>query len=82
MEKLTRHWDDILSELKPYNHSVAGVLRSCKPAYIDGNRVTIEASYAFHKDKLSEMKTLEKIADVMKKLFGERPNVFVELKKK
>ncbi len=79
LEKLTEHWADFISELKPYNHSVAGVLRSARPKSIEHGIVTIEAFYPFHKDKLSESKTKDVLVSVLKKLFGEKVNVEIVL---
>lgn len=82
IEKLTEHWTDVINELKPYNHSVAGVMRSTRPKALVNGIVTIEAFYSFHKEKLSETKTREIIANVLKKLFGEKVKVDVVLGKK
>ncbi|OGG31294.1 DNA polymerase III, subunit gamma and tau [Candidatus Gottesmanbacteria bacterium RIFCSPLOWO2_01_FULL_46_9] len=82
LEKLAEHWIDVISELKPYNHSVAGVMRSTRPKTVAGGIVTIEAFYTFHKDKLSESKTKDMVSEVLKKLFGEKVKVEVVLGKK
>lgn len=82
LEKLTDCWPDVIAELKPHNHSVAGVMRSTRPKAVSGGIVTIEAFYTFHKDKLSETKTRETLGTVFKKLFGEKVKVEVVLGKK
>ncbi|MDP1722672.1 MAG: DNA polymerase III subunit gamma/tau [Candidatus Gottesmanbacteria bacterium] len=81
-EKLIEHWKDVIDELKPFNHSVAGVMRSTRPKEVVDGIVTIEAFYKFHQEKLSEVKTREVIAGVLKKLFGEKVRVEVVLGKK
>lgn len=82
LEKLTEHWPDFIAATKPYNHSVSGVLRSARPARVSRGIVTITAFYPFHKEKLSEVKTREVLAGVLKKLFGEKVHVEIELGKK
>lgn len=82
LEKLDQHWKDVIDELKPLNHSVAGVMRSTRPKEVVDGIVTIEAFYKFHQEKLSEVKTREVIAGVLKKLFGEKVRVDVVLGKK
>jgi DNA polymerase-3 subunit gamma/tau len=82
LEKLTEHWKDFIEELKPLNHSMAGVLRSARPKSVDHGIVTIEAFYQFHKDKLSESKTKDVLIQVLKKLFGEKAKVEIVLGKK
>jgi DNA polymerase-3 subunit gamma/tau len=81
-EKLAEHWKDFIEELKPFNHSVAGVLRSARPKSVVRGIVTIEAFYPFHKDKLSESKTKDVLIQVLKKLFGEKVKVEIVLGKK
>lgn len=82
LEKLTDCWPDFIQSMKPYNHSVAGVLRSARPKAVEGGIVTIEAFYKFHEEKLGEIKTREALATVLKKLFGENVKVDVVLGKK
>lgn len=82
VEQLANHWADVIAELKPYNHSVAGVMRSTRPKSVVNGIVTIEAFYTFHRDKLSEAKTKEVLVTVFKKLFGEKVKVEVVLGKK
>lgn len=82
IEKLTEHWRDVIDEMKPFNHSVAGVMRSTRPKTVKDDIVTIEAFYPFHQEKLSEVKTRDAIALVLKKLFGEKVKVEVVLGKK
>mgnify|MGYP001570412922 FL=1 len=82
LEKLTDCWPDFIESMKPYNHSVAGVLRSARPKAVEGGIVTIEAFYKFHQEKLGETKTREALAQVLKKLFGENVKVDVILGKK
>lgn len=82
LEKLTEHWKDFIEELKPFNHSVAGVLRSARPKDVSRGIVTIEAFYSFHKDKLSESKTKDVLSQVLKKLFGEKVKIDIVLGKK
>ncbi|MBI3343215.1 DNA polymerase III subunit gamma/tau [Candidatus Gottesmanbacteria bacterium] len=82
LDKLTEHWRDIIDEMKPFNHSVAGVMRSTRPKAVKDGIVTIEAFYPFHQEKLTEGKTRDMIAVVLKKLFGEKVKVEVVLGKK
>jgi hypothetical protein len=82
MEKLVEHWPDFIIAMKPNNHSVAGVLRSSRPKAVEGGIVTIEAFYKFHQEKLSENLVRQQLADVLKKLFGEKVKVEIVLGKK
>lgn len=79
LEKLTECWRDFIEATKPYNHSVAGVLRSARPKDVKDGIVTIEAFYKFHQEKLAEPKTREALSGLLKKLFGEKVRVEVTL---
>lgn len=82
LEKLTEHWKDVIEEVKPFNHSISGVLRSTRPASVENGIVMIEAFYPFHKERLCEVKSKEIISNVLKKLFGEQVKVEIMLGKK
>lgn len=82
LTKLVECWPDVISELKSYNHSIAGVLRSTRPKNVSENRVTIEAFYKFHQEKLSEPRVKDALCVVFKKLFGKAVTVEIVLGKK
>jgi len=82
LEKLTSHWSDFIETLKPFNHSVAGVIRGARPKSVEGGVVTIEAFYKFHQERLSDPKVRDILANVLKKLFGATVKVEVVLGKK
>lgn len=82
LERLTECWPDVIEATKPFNHSVAGFLRSTRPKSIKDGIVTMEAFYSFHKEKLSEVKTRETLGEVFRKLFGVKVKVEVVLGKK
>ena len=82
LEKMSEHWPDIIAATKPFNHSVAGFLRSARPKGVKNGIVTIEAFYTFHREKLAEAKVTELLETVLKKLFGEKVKVEVVLGKK
>ncbi|MGH7246010.1 MAG: DNA polymerase III subunit gamma/tau [Candidatus Levyibacteriota bacterium] len=73
--------ENIIYKVKPYNHSVAGVLRGCSIRSIDDKEIIFETAYKFHKEKLNETKTLEILEKAIKEITGKTPKVLVELKK-
>ncbi len=82
LDKLIEHWRDFIEELKPFNHSIAGVLRSSRPKAVGDGIVTIEAFYKFHQERLSEPKIRDALAAAVKKLFGAKVKVEIVLGKK
>ena len=83
--EVTKEWQDVfwksvISEMKQYNHTVAGVLRSCSVKNYDKKQLIIETAYKFHKERLDEVKTQEALAAVCKILTGNDLKIAVELK--
>lgn len=73
-------WPSIIEKVKPFNHSVAGVLRGCRLVNFDGKKLTIEASYKFHKERLEEPKAAEIIKKTVNSITGKNIEVNVCLK--
>lgn len=71
--------DNIIYKVKPYNHSVAGVLRGCKIKEISDAEIIFETPYKFHKERLEERKTCEIIEGAIKDITGKKLSVVVQL---
>jgi len=69
-------WGKLLSEVKPFNHSVEAFLRSARPSAIERNTAVIEVYYPFHKDRLSEDRNRRIVEDAIRKLL--EVNLLVE----
>lgn len=63
-------WKEIIAGVKPHNHSVAALLRSCRPKQFDGKFLTIEAFYKFHQEKLSVAKVRNLLEETLKEILG------------
>lgn len=72
--------ENLIYKVKPYNHSVAGVLRGCSVKSLDGTQLILETAYAFHREKLAEAKILEILEKVTREITGKQLRVMVELK--
>jgi len=73
-------WLSLIDKVKAYNHSIAGVLRGCSVKSYDGKSLIIEAKFKFHKDKLSEPKTLEVLGEACREITKKNVKVEVLLK--
>ena len=51
---IRKKWNDVLSAIKPLNHSLILFLSNCQPISIENNQLTIATQYSFYKDKLNE----------------------------
>lgn len=66
-------WPDILKAVKPHNHSVEALLRSTRPVEFDGDMLTLEVFYKFHKDKLETDKCRQIVGEAVGEVFGTDP---------
>ncbi|HSD98113.1 MAG TPA: DNA polymerase III subunit gamma/tau [Patescibacteria group bacterium] len=73
--------ENLIYKVKPYNHSVAGVLRGCAIASRTDESIVFATAYAFHKEKLEEQKIKEILQQVVREVTGKNLKVMVELKK-
>lgn len=58
-------WNSVLTAIKPYNHSLEALLRSCRPVKLEDGTLTLKVFYKFHKERLEEIRNrslLEKVA--------------------
>ena len=54
MVKIEEEWGKFLETISVKNRSVAGLLRASKPKVADGNNLTVEVFYEFHKSQLEQ----------------------------
>jgi len=70
MPEIELKWPEVLSAVKPFNHSVEAFLRAARPKKIDKDGLLIEVFYKFHKDKLEEQKNRKIVEIGLDKVFG------------
>jgi len=72
--------ENIIYKVKPYNHSLAGVLRGCDIASYTEEQLVLQTAYKFHQERLQDMKSLEILEKVIREITGKQIKVLVELK--
>ena len=80
-EWMETFWKSIISEMKNYNHTIAGVLRGCRISSFDKKNLVIETGFKFHQERLDDVKTKTELARVAKMLTGKDVTVDVELRR-
>lgn len=78
-EWLSEFWNTFIVKVKENNHTISGVLRGCRLKSFDRKHMIIETSYKFHKDRLSESKTLAALEIAAKAMAGNPVSVAIEL---
>lgn len=81
VEQPSDHWLQIMAVVKPLNHSVEALLRSCRLGKVTARTVTIQALYDFHKEKLEDPKNKTILEQAVKQIYGKPLKIKVELLK-
>jgi len=76
------NWNNFLSEIKPYNHSLCAVLRSCSLGGFDGEEFRIAAAYKFHQERLNSPANRKVLVDVLQKMTGTPISLKISLEEK
>lgn len=80
LESINQKWPEVLSALKPFNHSLESLLRKCEMSDFDGKTLSMAAFYKLHKDVLMDPKNLRIINECLTKVIGEDINLMVGIK--
>lgn len=59
LSKVEENWGSFLNKVREVNVHVVALLRSTKPSSFDGEFLTLEVFYRFHKEKLEEPKIIK-----------------------
>lgn len=82
---VAKKWDDILVKIKPYNHSLEAVLRSC--FVVTGNKdqtekLIIGVPFKFHLEKLNDARNYQIIKKVISEVVGREVDYDCQIAKK
>jgi DNA polymerase-3 subunit gamma/tau len=72
-------WDELMKSVKPLNHSVEALLRSCEPAEVKGSKIIIKAFYPFHKERLEDSRNRAILEKAAKDVYGKKLTLQVKL---
>jgi DNA polymerase III subunit gamma/tau len=68
--ELENLWREIMKQTKPQNTSLEALLRACKLNGFDGQVLTVEVFYKFHKDKLEQTVYRELVEKIAAEILG------------
>jgi DNA polymerase III subunit gamma/tau len=69
-DKIEEEWGKLLDNLSSKNRSVAGLLRASKPKVTNGNNLTVEVFYEFHKSQLEQDSKRMLVEQAAEELWG------------
>ncbi len=70
LDEILAKWSDLLAQVRPLNHSVEALLRACRPLSLDGEILTLEVFYKFHKERLETEKCRAVVEEVAQQILG------------
>lgn len=82
LAEVEKSWSEFLNRIRPVNAHVFALLRSTKPSSFDGEAVTLEVFYRFHKDKLEEPKIIKMLDSHLEEILGKKVRLRFTLAKK
>lgn len=68
--QLVERWREVLTAVRPFNHSLEALLRASKPVACDQGVARVEVFYQFHKEQLEQQRYRRVVEDVLSQLFG------------
>ena len=76
LKQVEEKWPEILTKIKPQNHSIEALLKATRPKDFQDGWLTLEVFYKFHKERLET----EKCRQIVEKTIGEIVGIPVKLK--
>lgn len=69
--EVEKNWSEFLNRVRGANAHVFALLRATKPRDIEGESLSLEVFYRFHKDKLEEPKIIKMLDTTMGEVLGK-----------
>lgn len=76
LNEIRNRWEELLAGVRPLNHSVEALLRAARPSKVEGEFLTLEVFYKFHKERLES----EKCRTVVEEIAGQILGVPIKLR--
>jgi DNA polymerase III subunit gamma/tau len=72
IEIVKNNWNKLLTEIKPYNHSLNALLSNCQVIGVEKNTVTVATPYDFYREKLNDPTNRLTIEKVFSNILGSK----------
>ncbi len=70
LEEVNKNWDAVLKAIRPYNHSLEAILRSCSPCSCTKELLTLATYYQFHQQQLESSRNRHLLEKILSDLLG------------
>lgn len=81
ISKVKENWPKLLSEIKPFNHSLSVLLSSCQITDVSGATISLATPYEFYEARLSDAKNKLTIEEVFSKILGSKVTLRISVDK-
>ena len=75
----TRRWTEVLDVCGTKNRSVQALLRSAFPLRSDSEGLVLGFPYAFHRERIADLKNRAVVEDVIEQVLGQRVRIRCEV---
>lgn len=70
LQQVREKWEEVLKAIRPYNHSLEALLRSCRPSKCTSSKLILSASYEFHQKQLESARNKQLLEKVVQEVLG------------
>lgn len=70
LNEIRNRWEELLAGVRPLNHSVEALLRAARPSKVEGEFLTLEVFYKFHKERLESEKCRAVVEEIAGQILG------------
>lgn len=70
LDMICELWPSLVGKIMPENHHLGSFLSSAQPVAIEEGMIHLQVKYAFHKDRIEDIKSRELFALLCEQLFG------------
>jgi DNA polymerase III subunit gamma/tau len=81
MSAIKSNWQKLLTDIRPYNHSLSALLFNCQPTKIEGDVLTLATPYDFYCERLNDADNRLTVEKVFSKILKSNIHINVELDK-
>jgi len=72
LEEIKKKWPEFVEELKLYNYSLSGLVKSTCLVGIEGDNLVLACDYSFHQERITDNKNVRLLEDVFEKIFSAK----------
>jgi len=81
LSDVKQNWNQMLIDIRPYNHSLSALLSNCQPTKVENNLITLATPYDFYRERLDDVKNKLTLEEVFSKILKSTIRLQISLDK-